>query len=198
MKRRRFLLAGIGVAAGAGVGAVVRAVRDDGGPSLLRPPGALPEPQFLAACIRCGQCIEACPPEFATLHMFTARPGARFGTPYVDSRHTPCRLCASYDELKCIEACPTAALSPVEEMREIRMGTAVIDRELCLAYNGVVCRACWHICPFPNEAIRFDERLRPVVVEEACIGCGLCDWACPTEETSIPVRPAAAADAETT
>ena len=27
----------------------------------LRPPGALPEKDFLAACTRCGQCVQACP-----------------------------------------------------------------------------------------------------------------------------------------
>src|SRR4051794_30767256 len=28
----------------------------------FRPPGALPEMGFLAACTRCGACTEACPP----------------------------------------------------------------------------------------------------------------------------------------
>jgi Na+-translocating ferredoxin:NAD+ oxidoreductase RNF subunit RnfB len=69
------------------------------------------------------------------------------------------------------------------------MGTAVIDRSICLAYNRVMCRSCWHACPFPGEAIVFDAMLRPVVNEEACIGCGLCTHACPTEVTSIPIRP---------
>ena len=27
----------------------------------LRPPGALPEDDFLSACVRCGLCVEACP-----------------------------------------------------------------------------------------------------------------------------------------
>ena len=28
---------------------------------LIRPPGALPEPKFLAKCVKCGQCMRACP-----------------------------------------------------------------------------------------------------------------------------------------
>ena len=28
---------------------------------VLRPPGALKEKDFLKACIKCGQCVEACP-----------------------------------------------------------------------------------------------------------------------------------------
>ena len=51
----------------------------------------------------------------------------------------------------------------------------------------------WVLTPvldcFANEAIVFDESLRPVVVEDVCIGCGLCDFACPTEPSAIPIVP---------
>ncbi len=30
-------------------------------PKLIRPPGALPEEQFLARCVKCGECMKACP-----------------------------------------------------------------------------------------------------------------------------------------
>ena len=33
----------------------------------LRPPGALGEADFLAACTRCGQCVAACPFDTLTL-----------------------------------------------------------------------------------------------------------------------------------
>ena len=189
---RRTVLAGFGVALGAGLGGLIR--RDAGsrsdGSFLLRPPGALDEVEFLASCIRCGQCVEACPPEYDTLRLVSDRAGLSFGSPFVDSRNTPCHLCANHETLRCIEACPTAALAPVADTASVRMGTAVIDETRCLAYNRVICRACWHACPFPDDAIRFDSMLRPVVVEEACVGCGLCDHACPTEVSSIPIRPA--------
>jgi len=191
--RRQFLtIAGVGL--GAGAGFVYRRSRSTCGPAadcLLRPPGALNEDDFLAACIRCGQCVEACPVdalEFDT----SLEAGRDRGSPYVNARNIPCNLCEGHDDLKCIAACPTGALSPVADIRDIRMGTAVIDEDRCLAYNGTVCRACWHVCPLPNEAIRFDAMLRVVVVEDACIGCGLCDHACLTTPSSIPIRPAAA------
>ncbi len=189
--RRRFLFGtAAGAVAGGAAGAVFRAA---GGkewrPSLLRPPGALPESEFLAACVRCGQCVEACP--FKTLDLAGADAGVALATPYFDAEKIPCYLCQGYDDLKCISACPTKALQPVKDLRAIAIGTAAILEEKCLAFNRVVCRSCWHACPLPNEAIFFDSMLRPVVNEDACIGCGLCTLACPTEPTSIPILPAA-------
>lgn len=193
--RRTFLAFGLGLCGGAGLGSVFRkAGLKNQETSLLRPPGALEENRFLASCVRCGQCVEACP--FNTLLMAGPDNGIAFGTPYLDPEKTPCYLCKGYDELKCIAVCPTSALKPVERLEAIRMGTATIDRRICLAYNRVICRSCWHACPFPDEAIRFDELLRPVVNDSACIGCGLCTHACPTEPTSIPIEPFSAQNKE--
>ena len=52
---------------------------------------------------------------------------------------------------------------------------------------GVACRACWHACPFPDEAIRVDELGHPIVIEDGCVGCGLCEHACLTETPAIRV-----------
>jgi ferredoxin-type protein NapG len=186
--RRTFIVSALGAGAGALLGAFFRnAGGVDQNPALLRPPGALPEPEFLGACIRCGQCVERCP--YDTLLMAGSRAGTAMGTPYVDPERIPCYLCQGRDTLECIAACPTGALVAVDGLRRIRMGTAVILEDLCLAYNKVMCRACWHACPFPNEALKYDEMLRPVVDDSVCIGCGLCTLACPTQETSIPIRP---------
>jgi MauM/NapG family ferredoxin protein len=193
--RRTFFAIGLGFCGGAGAGALFRkAGCQEQETLLLRPPGALKEDRFLAACVRCGQCAEACP--FDTLLLAAPDKGIAFGTPYLKPDQIPCYLCEGYDELKCIEVCPTSALKPVENLKAIRMGTARIDREICWAYNRVICRSCWHACPFPDEAIYFDELLRPVVNESVCIGCGLCTLACPTDPTSIPIEPRSAAKKE--
>lgn len=188
--RRGFLLGG---ALGAAAGFFCRTDRT-GGRTRLRPPGASQESDFLAACIRCGQCVQVCPA--GTLELDTSGPARDLGTPTFTPREVPCNLCAGEEELLCIETCPTQALEPVEDLRELRMGIAVLDQALCLAYQGVICRSCWHACPYPNEAIVFDARLRPIVKPEHCIGCGLCDHACPTEISAIPVVPHAAARTE--
>lgn len=156
-------------------------------PMLLRPPGALDESEFLASCIRCGQCVEACP--YHALSLTAANASVAIGTPYLDSRRVPCYLCQGYDELKCIAACPSGALRPVSNWASIRMGTAVLNRDTCLAWQGTPCRACWHACPFPDSAIVLDLRGRAIVQEDACVGCGLCDHACLTNPSSIPIDP---------
>jgi ferredoxin-type protein NapG len=183
---RRDILFGAGLVAGAWAGGVARSHFLPSGRAPFRPPGALPEDEFLAACIRCGQCITACP--FDTLKFAPDLAGAGTATPTLNPGETPCGLCHGYRELRCIATCPTDALSALASEREIRIGRARVDRETCLAYNGVVSRSCWHACPFPGEAIRLDGRLRPHVTGQ-CLGCGLCTAACPTETTSIPVLP---------
>jgi len=187
--RRHLLLLGAGAAVGAVAGlGLGRARVVQAAPALLRPPGALAGDAFLAACIRCSLCVEACP--YGTLHPSDLGAGAAAGAPTFEARSTPCYLCQGYEGARCIPVCPTGALRPLGDFREARMGVAVLDETTCWAYHRKLCRACWHACPYPNEAIRFDRRLRPVVVADACIGCGLCEHACPTEErAAIVVEP---------
>ena len=186
--RREWMAMAAGAALGATAGAAYRATsaqRSTKPP--LRPPGAKDEAHFLAACIRCGQCVQACP--FDTLKLAGLGAGASHGSPCVTPTDVPCYLCQEYDQPQCIRVCPTDALSPVGDLLNVRMGTAVVDASICLPFNGASCRACWHACPFPDKAVILDERLRPVVVEDVCVGCGLCEHACPTDPRSIVIQP---------
>jgi ferredoxin-type protein NapG len=191
--RRDFIKnAGVALTLGAvGFGAVSWAKQQS--PTLLRPPGALPEEEFLAACIRCGLCVTACP--FDTLHLAPIEDGAAYATPYLEARETPCYLCRQYEALQCTNVCPTGALQPVigtdnqDIFSHVKMGVAVINTDTCLAWNNVVCRACWHACPFPDDAIGLDMMGRAEVYPDSCVGCGLCVHACLTDEPSITVDP---------
>ncbi len=195
-ERRRILLAGL---AGAGTAAVgltglygpypeagegqVQAV------GLLRPPAALPEPEFLARCVRCGECMAACPTN--TLQPIGLRAGwmALFSpalTPrrgYCDPR---CHRCA--------DSCPTGAIRPVLNGDRIwaKTGTAVIHRQKCLAWeHKKSCMVCDEVCPY--DAIEFRREpgnpyAVPHVQEERCAGCGYCEHFCPVyHEAAIVV-----------
>ena len=67
----------------------------------FRPPGALPENDFLTECIRCGKCIQACP--YGVVKLASLKDGLHAGTPYLAFRDAPCYMCA---DLPCIESCP--------------------------------------------------------------------------------------------
>ncbi|MGA1939686.1 ferredoxin-type protein NapG [Arcobacter sp. YIC-310] len=169
---------------------------------ILRPPGALKEDDFLATCIKCGMCVEACP--FDTLKL--AKPGDNkpLGTPYFEPRDIPCYMCT---DIPCVPVCPTDALdikSVQNEKKELdinkaSMGVAVIDDNSCIAFWGIQCDACYRACPLLGEAISIEytknERtgkhafLKPVVHADVCTGCGLCEKACVTQKAAIFVLP---------
>lgn len=154
-------------------------------PAPLRPPGAQPEADFAALCIRCNRCVEVCP--YDTLKPAGWRYGPDAGTPVVEPAEVPCWLC-----MECPPACPTGALDPITDKRDVRMGTAVVDEGRCYPFLGVLCRTCVDECPLTGEAIRQDALLRPVVTD-ACVGCGVCQAVCPVGtagEAAIRVRPA--------
>ncbi|GAB4384818.1 MAG: hypothetical protein Kow0022_08600 [Phycisphaerales bacterium] len=183
--RRQFFAASGGAAIGVGLGmGICSQQRSTQAWPLLRPPGALDESNFLAACIRCGQCVQVCPKDVLRLTDLDA--GRAAATPFFIASDNPCNLCQGLESMRCIDTCPTGALLPVAR-EDVAIGKAFLHRGRCLAYNGTVCRACWHACPFPDAAITFDERLRPRVQHSACVGCGLCEHACPADPKAITV-----------
>ena len=162
----------------------------------LRPPGALPEKDFLAACTRCGQCVQACP--YDMLHLASLISPMEAGTPYFIARDKPCEMCP---DIPCMNACPSGALS--EELKDIndaRMGLAVLlDHETCLNWQGLRCDVCYRVCPLVDKAITLERihndrtgihaKLIPTVHSDACTGCGKCEQACVLEEAAIKVLP---------
>jgi ferredoxin-type protein NapG len=149
----------------------------------LRPPGMMHELMLVASCTRCGKCVEACPAN--AIKPLGADWGKAAGTPYIDARKQPCVLCTG---LQCTHVCPSGALIPVYVNNDVTMGTAVLDPARCVTYRGQACDACFKRCPLPGAiAIAADGKVS--VVDEKCVGCGLCEQACPTEPTSIRVVP---------
>ncbi len=157
-------------------------------PRDVRPPGALPEADFLATCVRCGQCISACPRGCILRYPLADGP-TMAGVPYVDPRRRACDLC-----MRCTQVCPTGALRPIPEDKKIvservAMGRAIIDESLCISFLGRLCGLCLDACPFPGKAIKLGSWARPVVLADGCVGCGLCAEICPQRPSAIRIDP---------
>lgn len=158
-----------------------------GGGQYIRPPGALPEAAFLAACTRCGACEPVCP-----VHAIRALPpsaGLAAGTPALQVMSQACVMCT---EMPCAVACPTAALEvPADGWRSVKLSLVSIDANQCIAFRDVECGVCVRVCPAGEEALRLDAPGRPVV-GPACTGCGACINGCVTSPSSITARPSEA------
>jgi polyferredoxin len=130
--------------------------------SVIRPPGAMEEEQFLRHCIKCGQCIRICPTN-------VLQPGGLEGG--LESLWTPVlnnRIGSSACQLNCVACggvCPTAAIRPISlderlgrgefaQAGAIRLGTAFVDRNRCLPWAmDRPCIVCQENCPVSPKAI---------------------------------------------
>jgi MauM/NapG family ferredoxin protein len=161
-------------------------------PLLIRPPGSLPEPEFLQKCIQCGMCMKVCPPN--ALHPTALEAGLEgIWTPMLVARIGYC----DYECNLCGQVCPTHAIEhlPLVEKKKIKIGLAVLDTTRCLPYAfDRECIVCEEHCPIPTKAIYFVETevprqdgttrilKLPRVDAELCTGCGICETKCPFED----------------
>ncbi len=147
---------------------------------LHRPPGALDELEFLSTCTRCDKCIDACPDK--ALIRAEAKHGAAIGTPMLSPKDRPCIMCEDYP---CIKACPEPALS---FSNPLIMGTAHVISSKCLAFRDQICDYCFDCCPLKDKAIAMVNN-KPLVSENICTGCGLCEYYCPAPGSGIMIIP---------
>jgi len=192
LSRRQMLLsAGGGLLLPLTVGSVARP--DPLPQYIIRPPGAVPEDRFLALCLRCGECMRVCLTNGLQPTLFEAGIEG-FWTPRLVSRAGYCE----YSCTLCGQVCPTGAIVPLDTVtkRKVRIGTAVIDRNLCIPFiRPEECMVCEEHCPTPQKAIVFDDVAvpgpdgpvivkQPRVLDDLCIGCGICETKCPLEGDS--------------
>ncbi len=169
---------------------------------LIRPPGAMhimseagltdrpySEADFLATCIRCGECMKACITN--CLQPAIGEGGwEAFWTPIIVPRIGYCEKICNI----CGTVCPTGALRffYIAEKEDLISGIAKIIKDTCIAwYDDRACAACDEAChykavevkPIPQQrpdGITVVHR-RPVVYEDLCTGCGECEKACPVK-----------------
>ena len=161
---------------------------------LLRPPGVRNEQEFLAKCVRCGECMKVCLRSALYPAAFQAGIEGIY-TPVVLPRLGYCE----YHCTLCGQVCPTGAIPNLpkgEKEREV-IGKAVFDKNHCLPFaRKTNCIVCEEHCPIPQKAIRSRNvetvdlngkrivLMEPYVVEEICNGCGICEYVCPLEGKS--------------
>ncbi len=182
LSRREFLTATVSGAA------AIPLLRIGGNPGpnwnarLVRPPGSLPEDQFLSRCIKCGQCMRICPTN--VIHPAGLTAGLEgVWTPVLNFRigTSGCQ----HNCIACGNLCPTAAIRPISlaerqglgphaEQGPIKIGTAFIDRGRCLPWAmDRPCIVCQENCPVSPKAIFTRELFntvripQPLVVESA-------------------------------
>lgn len=135
-KRRSFLkqstaFGALSLFVGGGVGVAFKLGMQD--EKLLRPPAAVDEKEFMALCIKCGQCLQVCP--YDSIRLTDIKKGNLVGTPFIEPFRRGCYLC---ELLPCVLACPSGALDhSIDSIKDVGMGVAKVVRvDVCLAMDG--------------------------------------------------------------
>jgi polyferredoxin len=172
-------------------------------PELIRPPGSVEESQFLSKCIKCDQCINACPTNVLQPASWKEGGLESLWTPVMKFKIGHCQLKCTM----CSEVCPTGAIrkittmeklgkGPFKEEGPIRLGTAFFDKGRCLPHAmEIPCVVCEEVCPTSPKAIQTKDVQvkdvygnivvlnRPFIVPDLCIGCGICEAECPIKDS---------------
>lgn len=191
-KGRRAFLTGTAIAIGSAA-AKAQEKKVDGGlaavldkkvpkrETAITPPGSNGHKNMYSHCTGCQLCVAQCPnnvlrPSTDLEHLMQPESSYERGW---------CRP----ECTRCSQVCPTGAIRPFskEEKSTIKIGTATIRRDLCLAENGESCGNCARRCPSGAIQMVKDEArdiFIPSVDKERCIGCGACEFLCPTRPIS--------------
>jgi ferredoxin len=155
----------------------------------IRPPGALSEIEFIDRCIKCGQCLKVCLTNGLQPSLFEAGLDGLW-TPRLISRMG----CCEFECNMCGRVCPTGAIKELvlNDKKKVIIGTAYVITDRCIPFvTDKTCIVCEEHCPTSDKAIvlikvnatREDgttyESDRPYVIQDRCIGCGICEFVCP-------------------
>jgi len=151
----------------------------------LTPPGSLSAKNLATRCTGCQLCVSECPNQVlrpSTDLMHLMQPTMSYEKGYCRPECT-----------RCSDVCPAGAIKPLDEIEKssIQIGHAVWVKANCIPLTDEVsCGNCARHCP--TGAIEMvpinpdDEKSLkiPVVNEAVCIGCGACEYVCPSRPFS--------------
>lgn len=149
------------------------------------PPGAKGLKVFYDRCTGCQLCVSKCPnnvlrPSNNIMHLMQ---------PEMSYEKGACRVeCTA-----CSDVCPTGAIEKIapEDKTSIQIGHAEWIKKNCVTQTDKVeCGNCARHCPagaimmVPQDANDEDSIKIPAVNESRCIGCGMCEFVCPSRPYS--------------
>ena len=151
----------------------------------LTPPGSLSFQNLSTHCTGCQLCVSECPnqvlrPSGDLMHLML---------PTMSYEHGYCRP----ECTRCSEVCPAGAIKKIDqdEKTSIQIGHAVWIKKNCVVLTDEVeCGNCARHCPsgaiemVPLDPDNEDSPKVPAINEAACIGCGACEYVCPSRPFS--------------
>ena len=151
----------------------------------LTPPGSLSFQNLATRCTGCQLCVSECPnqvlrPSSDLLHLML---------PEMSYEHGYCRP----ECTRCSQVCPAGAIKEIDKIEKtsVQIGHAVWIKKNCVVLTDEVeCGNCARHCPSGAiEMVQLDENdeespLIPAINESACIGCGACEYVCPSRPFS--------------
>ena len=151
----------------------------------LTPPGSLSFQHFAQHCTGCQLCVSECPnnvlrPSSDLMHLML---------PEMSYERGYCRP----ECTRCSEVCPAGAIKLVDkpEKSSVQIGHAVWIKKNCVVLTDEVeCGNCARHCPsgaiemVPLDPDNEESPMIPAINEAACIGCGACEYVCPSRPFS--------------
>ena len=151
----------------------------------LTPPGSLSFQNLSTRCTGCQLCVSECPnqvlrPSGDLMHLMQ---------PTMSYEHGYCRP----ECTRCSEVCPAGAIKQIDKLEKtsIQIGHAVWIKKNCVVLTDEVeCGNCARHCPsgaivmVPSDPKDEESPKVPAVNEAACIGCGACEYVCPSRPFS--------------
>ena len=151
----------------------------------LTPPGSLSFQNLATRCTGCQLCVSECPnnvlrPSSDLMHLML---------PTMSYERGYCRP----ECTRCSDVCPAEAIKPLDDIEKssIQIGHAVWIKKNCVVLTDEVeCGNCARHCPsgaiemVPLNADDEESPMIPAINEAACIGCGACEYVCPSRPFS--------------